>query len=118
MVYSEQDFQDAIEKYQRGRSSIRSISREFGIPRATIQSRLYGHQTRSTGAEPQQSLSRIQEDHLTRWVLAQVALGVPPTSAQIREFASRVLQAQGAPEKTIGKGWIARFIRRNLVLRT
>ncbi len=47
-----------------------------------------------------------------------MALGVPPTHAQIREFASRVLKAQGAPRNTIRKGWVNQFIRRNPVLKT
>ena len=118
MDYTEQDLQDAIAKYHDGRCSMRSISREFGIPLATLQNRIHGTQTHSTAAEPQQALSRVQEDHLAQWVLTQVALSVPPTHAQIREFASRVLQAQGASRTTVGKGWMTRFIRRNPVLLT
>ncbi|KAL2168932.1 hypothetical protein VTG60DRAFT_6702 [Thermothelomyces hinnuleus] len=118
MNYTEEDLQDALAKYHRGGCSIRSISKEFGIPRATIQNRLHGHKTRSTAAESQQTLSRAQEEQLTQWVLIQVALGVPPTHAQIREFAGRILQAQGASRTTVGKGWMTRFLRRNPVLRT
>lgn len=118
MAYTEQDLQDAIAKYHRGRGSIRSISREFGIPTTTLHHRIHGTQTRSIGAEPLQILSRVQEDHLSQWVLTQVALGVPPTHAQIRAFASRVLQAQGATRTTVGKGWMTRFLRRNPILRT
>ena len=118
MAYSEQDLRDAVQKYHRGGHSIRSISREFSIPYTTLADRIHGAQTHQEASEPQQTLSRIQEDHLTKWVLTQVALGVPPTHAQIREFASRVLQAQGAPRTTVGKGWVNRFIRRNPVLRT
>ena len=118
MDYIEQDIQDALAKYHRGGHSIRSISQEFGIPRTTLQNRLYGHQTHSTAAEHLQTLSRMQEDHLTQWVLTQAALGLPPTHAQIKEFASRVLQAQGATRTTVGRHWMARFLRRNPVLRT
>ncbi|KAK3896436.1 hypothetical protein C8A05DRAFT_20588, partial [Staphylotrichum tortipilum] len=67
MAYTEQDIQDAIEKYDQGKRSIRSIAKEFGIPRSTIQSRLSGTQTRREGSEWQQSLSRIQEDRLAQW---------------------------------------------------
>jgi 4-hydroxybenzoate polyprenyltransferase len=118
MDYNEQDLQDAIAKYHQGRCSMRSISREFGIPSTTLFHRIHGTQARSTAAEPLQTLSRVQEDHLAQWVLTQQALGVPPTHAQIREFAGRVLQAQGASRTTVGKGWMTRFIRRNPVLRT
>ena len=35
----------------------------------------------------------MQEEHLSTWVLAQEALGVPLTHGQIRQFASRLLQS-------------------------
>ncbi|KAK3311626.1 uncharacterized protein B0T15DRAFT_522082 [Chaetomium strumarium] len=58
--------QDAVEQYRLGRQSLRSIYSEFDIPRSTIRDRLRSTQTHSTTAEPQQTLSRVQEDHLTR----------------------------------------------------
>jgi transposase-like protein len=91
MPYIEQDLQDAIDEYRYGRRSMRSICKDFGIPRSTLRHRIQGTQSRSTAAEPLQTLSRVQEDHLVQWVLTQVALGVLPTHVQIREFASRVL---------------------------
>ena len=91
MTYTEQDLQDAVTQYHEGGQSLRKISREFGIPTTTLHHRIHGAQTRSAGAEWQQTLSRVQEDHLAQWVLTQTALGIPPTHAQIREFAGRVL---------------------------
>ncbi|KAL2131834.1 hypothetical protein VTI74DRAFT_4548 [Chaetomium olivicolor] len=41
-----------------------------------------------------QLLSKTKEDDLTQWILNQVALGLPPTHAQIKELAQRVLQAR------------------------
>ncbi len=38
--------------------------------------------------------------------------------AQIREFAGRVLQAQGAPRTTVGKGWINNLANRRQDLST
>src|SRR5947209_14329215 len=118
IAYSEQDLQDAVAKYRRSGYSARSISREFSIPMTTLYDRVHGSQTHSIAAEPQQTLSRVQEDYLSRWVLTQAALGVPPSHAQIREFASRILQAQGATRTTLGKSWMTRFLRRNSVIRT
>ncbi len=65
-----------------------------------------------------QSLSRIQEDRLTQWVLTQVALGVPPNHGQIRLFGNRILETQGHPEIRLGKRWVARFLKRNPILKT
>ena len=104
MQYIEQDLQDALAKYHTNGGSIRKIAQEFGIPYSTFRDRIYGTQSRSTGAEYLQTLSRVQEDHLTQWVLTQAALGLPPTYTQIKEFASRVLQAQGATRTTVDKG--------------
>ena len=118
MVYSEQDLTNAIALYERGGESLRKLSLEFGIPRTTLTSRITGTQRRQDAFEPYQSLSRVQEERLTAWVLAQVALGNPPPHAQIREFARRILLAQGHPQPWIGKDWMARFIRRNPILRT
>ncbi|KAL2156760.1 hypothetical protein VTH82DRAFT_1506 [Thermothelomyces myriococcoides] len=104
MGYTEQDLQDALSKYHRGDGSIRSISREFDIPRTTLRHRINGRQSYSIAFEPHQTLSLAQEEELTQWILTQSALGVPPTHAQIKEFASRIiLQAQGASRTTIGK---------------
>ncbi len=93
MAYLEKDILDAISKYEQGNQSLRRISREFGIPRSTLRDRISGRETRQEASQPRQILSRVQEDHLTQWVLTQVALGVPPTHAQLREFACRILEA-------------------------
>ena len=118
MAYTEQDIHDAIEKYDRGKQSIRNIAKEFGIPYPTLWHRLSGTQSHQDASEWQQSLSRIQEDRLTEWVLTQAALGVPVTHAQIRLFGNRILETQETPEIRLGKRWIARFLTRNPVLQT
>ena len=118
MPYVEQDIQDLIAEYDRGLRSLRSLAREFGIPESTIRSRLSGTQPRRESSEWQQSLSRIQEDRLTQWVLTQAALGVPVTHAQIRLFGNRILKAQGTPEIRLGGHWMERFLKRHPVLRT
>ncbi len=118
MPYVEQDIQDAMLEYDRAKRSIRSLAKEFGIPYPTLRHRLSGTQSRREASEWQQSLSRIQEDRLTQWILTQVALGTPPNHGQIRLFGNRILEAQGTPEIRLGKRWITRFIDRNPVLRT
>ncbi len=107
MAYSKQDLQNTVQEYQHGRQSLKKISLEFGIPKTTIWNRIYGSQPHRDASESQQSLSRVQRDYLTQWVLTQVALGVPPTHAQIREFANRVLKAQGSSQ-SVGNGWVRR----------
>ncbi|KAM4054341.1 Tc5 transposase DNA-binding domain-containing protein [Hirsutella rhossiliensis] len=62
--------------------------------------------------EASQRLSREQEKHLCKWVLAQAALGLPPTHYQLREFAGRIIVASGDP-RPLGKHWVSSFLARN-----
>jgi 4-hydroxybenzoate polyprenyltransferase len=59
----------------------------------------------------------MQEEHLSTWVLAQEALGVPLTHGQIREFASRLLVIKG-DYKVLEKSWMEGFLPRNPIIRT
>jgi 4-hydroxybenzoate polyprenyltransferase len=59
----------------------------------------------------------VQEDHLSTWILAQEALGVPLTHGQIKQFANRVLEIKGDHQK-LGEKWMERFLRRHPILRT
>lgn len=51
----------------------------------------------------QEILDEIQDDRLTEWVTTQIALGVAPTPAQVREFGRRI-QAQRALQTTATPG--------------
>jgi hypothetical protein len=66
-----------------------------------LQDRLNGGESLQASHEGQQRLSAIQE-----------ALGLPPTHQQLREFATRILAAQGDTQP-LGKRWINSFLRRN-----
>ncbi|KAI1867673.1 uncharacterized protein JN550_006814, partial [Neoarthrinium moseri] len=109
--YSEQDLQEAIAAIANG-AGIKESSREFGIPKSTLQNRIRGHQPRSEAFANQQRLLPSQEEWLSTWILAQDALGLAPTHAQVREFAERVLHAQGDTQP-LGKRWLQGFLRRN-----
>ena len=89
--YSEAELLEALDCVANG-TPIKQAAREYGIPRSTLQSRLKGHQSRSEGSADLQRLSPDQEKHLASWVSAQHALGLPPTHAQVREFADRIVR--------------------------
>jgi 4-hydroxybenzoate polyprenyltransferase len=112
----EEDLLRALEAISQG-DSIRKASLEWGIPRSTLQSRIYGHQTRQTGAEALQKLAPVQEKRLTDWILVQESLGLSPTHSQIKDFAQRLLTVRG-DTTTLGKRWIRSFLKRNPILRT
>jgi 4-hydroxybenzoate polyprenyltransferase len=114
--YTEQDLLTALSDVRNGKS-LKLASREWGVPFSTLRDRNQGSESHTFAAESQQRLSKIQEEHLSTWVLAQEALGVPLTHGQIREFASRLLVIKGDYKK-LGKRWIEGFLRRNPILRT
>ncbi|KAJ8063551.1 hypothetical protein OCU04_007423 [Sclerotinia nivalis] len=97
--------------------SIRKASLDYGIPRATLQDRINGHISHRNASEPQQKLARIQEEHLTKWVLLQESLGLSPTHTQIRDFAQRLPPLRGG-DSTLGKRWMRNFLKINSILKT
>jgi hypothetical protein len=99
--YTEQDLLAALSDVKNGKS-LRLASREWGIPLTTLRSRNQGQENHTLAAESQQRLSKIQEEHLSTWVLAQEALGVSLTYGQIRQFAGQLLAIKG-DHKKLGK---------------
>jgi hypothetical protein len=112
----EKSIAGALNDIQNGVSQ-RKASKQWGIPRSTLQKRLNGSQPRAGANEHLQRLSRQQESHLAEWVRVQSNLGLPPTRQQIAEFASRVVKA-GGNDRPLGKNWIEGFLRRNPEIRT
>jgi hypothetical protein len=114
--YTEHDLREALSDVRNG-NSLRKASREWGVPFTTLQNRNQGSESHTLAAENQQRLSSSQEEHLSNWVLAQEALGVPLTHGQIRQFAGRLLVIKG-DSQVLGKRWMEGFLRRNPILRT
>lgn len=116
--YTEDDLQAAISAVNNG-TSIRQAATQWDIPFSTLRNRIKsGHRPKGEyEALALQKLSASQEAHLAKWILAQEALGVPVTHAQIRLFADRMLQASGSQER-VGKHWLSKFIRRNPSVKT
>src|SRR6187551_2710568 len=92
--YTEEDIIQAVLDVAGGQS-LRRAALNWGVPRTTLQSRLQGHEPRRQAAASLQRLSPEQEARLTTWVLTQEALGLPPTHAQIKIFAQRILATKG-----------------------
>jgi hypothetical protein len=114
--YTEEDVDSALQAIAMGRS-LRKAALEWGIPRTTLRDRIDGTQPRSVAFSGLQRLSKVQEDHLTQWILTQEALGLPPTHAQVRTFVSRILATKG-DDSALGKRWLDGFLRRNPVIKT
>ena len=114
--YTENDIEYAIQAVLHGVTQ-REASIKWGIPRTTLRDRLNGSTTKAASKEAFQRLSNQQENHLCNWVLAQGALGLPPTHQQLKEFATRILVASD-DLRPLGKRWIDGFLSRNPAIQT
>jgi hypothetical protein len=115
-LYTEEDVQRALDDIANGKS-VRKASLDWGVPRSTLMDRINGRVSYSEAKAPFQRLLPVQEQCLTDWVLVQESLGLNPTYSQIRAFAGRVLAAWH-DGLSLGKRWMAGFLRRNPVLKT
>ena len=70
----------AIQDVEDGWSQRKAASRN-GISRSTLGNRLNGMESRQKSHAYRQKLSEAQEKSLRDWILAQEALGFPPTHA-------------------------------------
>ena len=114
--YTENALEKALDALSKG-ESMRRVACDYGIPRATLHDRRAGRQPRSDAHAYRQKLSPTQESRLAEWIRVQDALGLAPTHAQIRTFASCILLA-GSSATGVGKHWLEGFLRRNLHVRT
>jgi DDE superfamily endonuclease/Tc5 transposase DNA-binding domain/helix-turn-helix, Psq domain len=114
--YSEVELSQALIAVTNGQS-INKASADWGIPKETLRDRLHGTTTHQIGAQRLQRLTPDLENNLVGWILVQEAIGNPPTHAQIRVFAERILQGQG-DTNPIGKKWFQGFLRRNPAIQT
>src|SRR6266699_2783466 len=114
--YTENALAAAINAVNTG-TPLRRAARDYDIPEATLQHRRTGRQSRIDAHTSEQKLSPIQENRLAEWIRIQDALGLGPTHAQIRIFASRILLAGGSTAG-VGKHWLEGFLRCNPSVRT
>ncbi|KAF4631462.1 hypothetical protein G7Y89_g6669 [Cudoniella acicularis] len=115
-IYTEEDVMRALDAVAGG-ATISGASRDYGVPRGTLQERLKGRQSHQEAARHLQKLSPVQEKRLTDWVLVQESLGLSPTHTQIKDFAQRILATRG-DTTTLGKKWLRAFLKRNPIHKT
>lgn len=108
MKYTEYQLQCAIDEALTTGNAAKA-AKEWQVPRTTLRHRLEGRESRKAAHNHRQRLSKVQEEHLANWVLAQLALGLAPTHNQLREFAQRIVNNQGDLQP-IGKNWIKGFL--------
>jgi DDE superfamily endonuclease len=125
----EQDVDDAVEEYKRGKySSLREAARETGFSRTTLTARLNGRPTRRKAQEKNQNLSHTEEDEVVRAIRIATLRGKPLQPHLVRAMveAIRKRRVKGVNEngiivvdyEALGKKWLRRFKRRQRNLRT
>ena len=92
--YTEQSLQQAINNVAQGKSQ-RKAAQDHGVPRSTLQSRLYGHEKATQAHSHELKLSPAQEEFLNSWILHEESAGRAPSKRIIAEFATKVLNEGG-----------------------
>lgn len=121
--YSEQSLASALEAVKNG-TSIRSASREFGVPKTTIQDRISGRikeGPRKMG--PQTVLSLEEESILVKWLKQLATTGFPQKKTDLQNAVQKIIleNKRETPFKDgrPGEKWYSGFLKRHpdLVLR-
>ncbi len=116
MPYTEEDLREAIEAVAAGQS-IRKTALTWDVPRVTLQDRLHSSESKKQAHSYEQRLPPHQEQRLVDWILLQGLAGHPPTHAQIRDLATRIL-ATAKDTNPLGKKWMQSFLKRHPEIRT
>ena len=115
----EERFESALARLRSrtNRSSIRFIASRFGLPRSTLQDRLYGHPSLIEAHENLQKLSVEEEKSLKRYVQKLQAWGWPGAPEHIRYMATHLLRQKG-DYRHLGVHWGEKFLSRHPELKT
>ncbi|KAH7903502.1 hypothetical protein BJ138DRAFT_968943, partial [Hygrophoropsis aurantiaca] len=70
--------------------SIRRAAQDFDVPRATLQARYNGRQSREQAHEHKQKLTTAQELVLVEWIKTMGRRGMPLNAQAIIDYASDV----------------------------
>ncbi|KXH40723.1 hypothetical protein CNYM01_05598 [Colletotrichum nymphaeae SA-01] len=110
--WTEEDIKNAEKDVPNGMPP-RKAAKAWGIPYTTLYHRLTpGRKTCREAKQEYQRLSVSQERSLAAWAISQAELGFPVTRPQIKEFALKVLAAQG-DTRGLSKRWIELFMGRH-----
>ena len=115
--YTKADVQLAVFDIQNNQiQSLRHAERVYKVPRRTIQRRRAAIHSRRDCEPNQKSLTKLEEEVIIKRILEEALRGVPPTKANVRDMADRLLRERGG--NPTGKNWVDRFIKRTPELRT
>jgi hypothetical protein len=96
--------------------SIRQAVLVYQVPNSTLRRRMNGTRSKRDSDTGKQRLTLSEEKVLVQKVLELDFRGIPVRLDKLRDFASSITQARGAPP--VGSKWAYNFIKRTLLLRT
>ena len=89
------------------------IARKFGVPYKLLWSRVKKNQRPRTEREPvNKALNKYQEKGLIHWIKTLDDNFIPPSASLIEQWANESLSRSKIPERTVGKDWVYRFMKR------
>jgi hypothetical protein len=114
---NEGDILLAIQTIRLGQiPSIRQAVSVYKVPNSTLRRRMNGIRSKRDSFIGKQRLTPSEENVLVQKVLELDSRGIPVRLDRLRDFASSITQARGAPQ--VGSKWAYNFIKRTLPLRT
>ncbi len=93
-------------------ASIRAVAAEYDVPRATLHAALHNGDFDKPGHEAKQRATKFEGQIVVNWIIGQDRIEWPPTVAQIRRFATYILESLHV-FNSLGINWIEGFKRRN-----
>jgi hypothetical protein len=114
---NEGDILLAIQAIRLGQiCSIRQAATQYNVPYSTLRERMNGTRSKRDSSVGTQRLTPSEEKVLVQKVLELDHRGIPVRLDKLRDFASSITQARGAPP--VGSKWAYNFIKRTLPLKT
>lgn len=123
--YSEDALSEALKKIREEKWAIRKASREFGIPRGTLQDRIHGRvieKPRRMG--PETILKAAEEQTLVNWLINLAKCGFPQKPTDLLNTVQKIIRDDKRKnpfkDELPGKSWYYGFLKRHpeLSLRT
>ena len=103
----------AIDAVKGGENVLRA-AKQFGVPRQTLGDRVSGKVVHGTKPGPKPSLTSVEENQLSNFLVDVAKAGYGKTRKQIMGLAESVARDKGrmTGQKKISDGWFRRFMTR------
>jgi hypothetical protein len=88
----------------------------YNVPRTTVRRRRAGQRSQRDCEPNSKRLTELEEEVIIQRILDESLRGVPPSKANVRDMADRLLRERGG--KPTSKNWVDNFIKRTPELRT